>query len=326
MSGQRGIALVTAIFVVMLATIAAVAMVDAANFAVHRSVNLGQSEAQWWYAEGIEAWVKGILARNAGNQSRTDGLGDAWAQPVDFLPIDGGAVRGRIEDLQGRFNLNNLAAPLTTQPGGDTAAATGAAMYMQQFERLLDNLPGFDGSKYHGLSYAIRDWIDADSDRSGTGGAEDQDYLGLDPPYRAANQPMRSTSELLLVRGVTPELFAALQPYVAALPAVGTPINVNTAPEPVLLSLATQIDRNAVEKFIAARKANPVSDVAALHGTGEFAFLPATVPASALGVGTHYFLLQAQIFIGSGRLALYSVIYRPDAGSPVVLAHSTNSD
>jgi general secretion pathway protein K len=324
MKTERGMALLTAIFVVMLATIAAVAMVDAANFAVHRSANLLQSEAQWWYAEGIEAWVKGILAKSGNNQSRTDGLGDAWAQPVDFLPIDGGAVRGRIEDLQGRFNLNNLGAPLSVAPNGQ--APTGAALYMEQFERLLDNLPDFDGSKYHGLSYAIRDWIDADDQRSGTGGAEDSDYLALDPPYRAANQPMKSVSELLMIKGMTPELFAALQPYVTVLPATGTPINVNTAAEPLLLSLSTQIDRSVVDKFVASRKATPLSDISALHGTGEFAFLPASVPATALSVNTHYFELQAQIFIGSGRLALYSVIYRPDSGSPIVLAHSTNTD
>lgn len=344
---QGGIALITAIFVVALASIAAVAMFEAANIAVHRSANLVQSEAELWYATGVESWVKGILIQDAKLNKNTVGFNGLWAQPVDFLPIDGGGLRGHMEDLQGRFNLNNLGVGQLNTSNG--AAATGAMIYIQQFDRLLDNLPNFDASKYHGLGYAIRDWIDADDQRSGTDGAEDQDYLSQDPPYRAANQPMRSVSELMLVKGMTKELYAALQPYVTALPVpvttstvpnpiagtgTITPINVNTAPEPVLLSLAPNITNKAmVEKFIAARKLQPISNVSDIS-TGDFAFIPAqgssgstgTIGTVSTGVTSNYFELQAEVFIGSGRLALYSVIYRPGSGTPVVLAHSTNTE
>jgi len=343
---QGGIALVTAIFVVALASIAAVAMFEAANIAVHRSANLVQSEAELWYATGVESWVKGILIQDAKLNKNTVGFNGLWAQPVDFLPIDGGGIRGHMEDLQGRFNLNNLGVgQLNT---GNNAAATGPMIYIQQLDRLLDNLPNFDASKYHGLGYAIRDWIDADDQRSGTDGAEDQDYLSQDPPYRAANQPMRSVSELMLVKGMTKELYAALQPYVTALPVpvtttvtnplagtgTITPININTAPEPVLLSLAPNITNKAnVEKFIAARKLQPISNVSEIS-TGDFAFIPAqgssgstgTIGTVSTGVTSNYFELQAEVFIGSGRLALYSVIYRPGSGTPVVLAHTTNTE
>lgn len=343
---QGGVALITAIFVVALASIAAVAMFEASNVAVHRSANLVQSEAELWYATGVESWVKGILIQDAKLNKDTVGFNGIWAQPVDFLPIDGGGIRGHIEDLQGRFNLNNLGVGQLNTSNG--AAATGPMIYIQQFDRLLDNLPNFDASKYHGLGYAIRDWIDADDQRSGTDGAEDQDYLSQDPPYRAANQPMRSISELMLVKGMTKELYAALRPYVAALPVTTggggntptstgtiTKINVNTAPEPVLLSLAPNITSTAnVKKFIAARKLQPIKNTGELS-TGEFAFIPsptnngggATVIGTvATDVTSNYFELQAEVFIGSGRLALYSVIYRPGSGTPVVLAHSTNTE
>ncbi|MFI4982481.1 MAG: type II secretion system minor pseudopilin GspK, partial [Nevskiales bacterium] len=293
MKRQGGIALITAIFVVALASIAAVAMFEASNIAVHRSANLVQSEAELWYGTGIESWVKGILIQDAKLNSKTVGFNGLWAQPVDFLPIDGGGIRGHIEDLQGRFNLNNIG--VGQYNNSNNAAATGAMIYIQQFDRLLDNLPNFDASKYHGIGYAIRDWIDADDQRAGSDGAEDQDYLSQDPPYRAANQPMRSVSELMLVRGMTKELYAALLPYVTALPvaptnltpaaaaaaaAAGgsgtvTPININTAPEPVLLSLAPNITNKAVvEKFIAVRKLQPVTDTNVISGSGEFGFIP----------------------------------------------------
>lgn len=324
MTHQRGIALVTAIFVVALATIAAVAMFEAANVAVHRSANVAQSEAEWWYGAGAESWVKGVLIAdsklNAGNGGVV-ALNGLWAQEV-ALPIEGGGIKGHIEDLQGRFNLNNIGiGPLTGTNTASNANPTGALLYIQQFDRLLDSLPNFDASKYHGIGFAIRDWIDADDERSGTEGAEDQDYLSQDPPYRAANRPMASPSELLLVRGMTKELYAALAPYVTALPsASATPININTAPEPVLMSLALNINRSEVEQFMQQRKTQPATT------SSKPAFIPPGVSTVPIDTKSNYFEMQAQVFIGSGRLALYSVLFRPTNGVPVVIAHSTNTE
>ena len=52
---------------------------------------------------------------------------------------------------------------------------------------------------------AIRDWIDPDSDVR-TYGAESDVYQALNPPYLAKNGPLETLDELLLVRGVTPQL------------------------------------------------------------------------------------------------------------------------
>ncbi len=326
-SAQRGIALITAIFVVTLATIAAVAMVEVSNVSTHRSANLVLSETEWWYASGVESWVKGVLAADAklNNGGNVVGLNGLWAKPVDFLPIDGGGLRGHIDDLQGRFNLNNLAS---NQGTGTPVGSNGDTPYTAQFKRLLDNLPNFDASKYQGLAYAIRDWVDADDQRSSTDGAEDQDYLSQDPPYRAANQGMHSVSELLLVRGMTKELYAALLPYVTVLPESNTPININTAPAPVLASLYPNIDSKALSQFMEQRKSQPQTS------DGEFKKQFNPTPQNQqgqpgpppTGVSSSYFGLQAEVSIGSGRLALYSVIRRPTGGgTPVVLAHSTNT-
>src|SRR3546814_3656850 len=105
---QHGIALITAIFIVALAAIAAAAILSSANLAIHRTQNLQESELAWWYVDGVESWVKTILLRDA-EINKYDSLGDIWAMPVDFLPVDEGVLRGGVTDLQGRYNLNNLA-------------------------------------------------------------------------------------------------------------------------------------------------------------------------------------------------------------------------
>src|SRR3546814_10237267 len=79
---QHGIALITAIFIVALAAIAAAAILSSANLAIHRTQNLQESELAWWYVDGVESWVKTILLRDA-EINKYDSLGDIWAMPVD---------------------------------------------------------------------------------------------------------------------------------------------------------------------------------------------------------------------------------------------------
>ncbi len=94
----------------------------------------------------------------------------------------------------------------------------------------------------------LRDWIDEDGNPNSMNGAEDAEYLNLQPPYRAANQPFTVVSELLAIRGMTPQVYERLRPLVAVLPArkgqapAPTKINVNTAPLEVLRALSATTD------------------------------------------------------------------------------------
>ncbi|HEX4872754.1 MAG TPA: type II secretion system minor pseudopilin GspK [Nevskiaceae bacterium] len=310
-------ALITALLVVALAVIAATAVVAAGNLAIHRAGNLQDSERASWYALGVEDWVRSILERDA-RDNQIDSLLDDWAQPVDYLPIDQGFVRGGLVDLQGRFNLNNLG---TENPEQFT-------VYAQQFDRLLETLASAsEGSRVElpqGLAEAIRDWIDADSEPTGFNGAEDSEYLSRDPPYRAANQPLRSVGELLAIKGIDKTLFALLKDHVAVLPASDTRINVNTATEPVLRSLVAGGGGAEFEDFLRRRSEEPADDVQSLYNDGVFSAADA-VP-NQLSVASQFFQLRAETYVGNGRVALYSLYYRPAGGVPLVLARSTDSD
>lgn len=55
------------------------------------------------------------------------------------------------------------------------------------------------------VANAIVDWVDPDDDTR-EGGAESDHYQGLGSPYRCKNGPLNSIEELLLVRGVTPQV------------------------------------------------------------------------------------------------------------------------
>jgi general secretion pathway protein K len=175
-------------------------------------------------ALGAEAWAAEVLQRDQ-QQSTSDNLAETWAKPLPPLPIEGGTVTGRLVDLQGRFNLNNLVfADGTTNPAA-----------VQQFARILASLdiePGW--------ASAMADWIDEDTQPAFPDGAEDSVYTGQDPPRLAANMPITRASEILSLPDFGAERYAKLRPYVTALP-VGTRLNVCTAPGIVLDALSENV-------------------------------------------------------------------------------------
>jgi general secretion pathway protein K len=302
---QRGVALLTAMLVVTLVTIIGAGMLSHMNLAAHRSGNLWLSEQAWWYAVGVEGWAGQILARDA-RANKIDSLDQAWAQPVDYLPIEGGAIQGRLLDLQGRFNLNNLVGP-------GTEAAT------LRFQRLIELTAEVDVVAARRIAQATRDWIDADVAPTLPDGAEDGFYLGLQPAYRTGNRPFASPSELRAVRGVTGSIYAALAPHIAALPA-GTAINVNTATTPVLASLHEGIGSAVAEDLAERRREQPWSDVQTFLQESELADLD--IDARDLSVASAYFLASGHVTVERAQLTFHSVLQRADDGRVRVLRHS----
>jgi general secretion pathway protein K len=311
---SAGAALIVAVLVVSLVSIVAMALAVAQSTALHRSASLRDSEQAWWVTRGVEAWVLGILESDR-KDSQHDGLDEDWSKPVDYLPVDEGFVRGTVQDLQGRINLNGVSAK--------------NPKVVEQFRRLLRGFP--DQDPQPGLVDAVQDWSDADQNPGSMHGAEDTDYLNLTPPYRTANRAFTVVSELLAVRGMTPKLYEALRPHVAALPldAAGKsmPVNVNTASEAVLRALAEQVDETRLRAWIERRVEQPVRDAAGLEALIKDGPWPVgNEVKDQLTWRSQYFQIQGEVFVGSSRVALYSLIHRQDHKAPVVLAHSAEAE
>ncbi|MCI0749503.1 MAG: type II secretion system minor pseudopilin GspK [Nevskiales bacterium] len=311
-SVSQGVALVTAILVVAIVSLAATALYTSSHLAIQRTGTLHDTEQAWWFAYGAESWVLGILKDDAEDNDH-DSLDEDWAKPVDYLPVDQGSIRGQVIDMQGRFNLNNLALPDAQYK-----------LHADQFERLLQSLPDVDVPQ--GLATTIRDWMDTDQIPGFPAGAEDNVYLNLIPPYRAANRLFATVSELLAVQGVTPKLFQLLQPLVAALPVtVPTPININTAPEAVLRALSATVDDAKLMSLLRRTRGDedPYQNIQDVINEGIFG---SEVTPQIISVNSAYFQIQSEVVVGSGRVTLYSLVLRPDAGNPTVLGRSVTAD
>ncbi len=96
-----------------------------------------------------------------------------------------------LQDESARLNLNAVLL-------ADSVVENGA-------RTLLMGLPGMTEE----VADAILDWIDPD-DEPREFGAESDYYEQLTPPYAAKNGPLATIGELLLVRGVTPQLLYGL--------------------------------------------------------------------------------------------------------------------
>lgn len=288
---QRGVALVTALLVVAIATVAAVSMATRQQLDVRRTATLLHGEQAWAYVLGAENWAKAVLRRDA-RESQVDTLQEDWSTqpPVSF--VEGGSIVGRLIDLQSRFNVNNL----VLQNGG---VDQGAVTY---YKRLLHNLEIDER-----LADALVDWIDSDINVRFPDGAEDETYLSQEPPYRAANQRMADVSELRLVKGYTAEVVAKLLPHVVALP-VRTPVNVNTAGAVVLSAAAENVSVSDAERLVDDRGEDGYASVDSFRQNTVLG--GKQVDPAQFSVTTDWFLMLGESNIGEGRVRLASRLQR----------------
>ena len=290
---QRGIALVTAVMIVAIAAAIAVQIAFAHQIWFRQMENVADRDATDWLRRGALHWASLALLEDAA-QNSTDDLGESWAMGLPTLPVEGGTIKVSIEDAQGRFNLNSVVNPASRQV----------------LDRLLQVLR-LDPM----LSNAVLDWIDSDDLVRPGGGAEDMDYLNLNPPYRAANRPMASVDELRLIRGFDAKTVAALLPYVTVLPVATSDINVNTASPVVLAALVPGLDLPTAQRIAEERASTPYKTPddfkSKLRGL--------TPPTAGMVVKTDFFLVTLDTSIGRHERHTEALLQRSAATKTTTL-------
>jgi general secretion pathway protein K len=270
---DRGIAIV--IVLVCVFVLSALAAIFAAYMKVEtrlaRNSN-NEAEMQWLGRSGVEL-ARYVLAQqliipnepyDALNQKWAGGNGETNSLLADItltdVPLGDGKFSVKITDTERKFNIN---------------LALGNDALLQQAMILI----GVDAAEIPTIIASIQDWLDRD-DTPRVNGAESDYYQALNPPYFAKNGPIDDLSELLFVKGVTPEIYwgpnstnhptqvfqsrAALHsgilpnaPSLAGLVDIFTPvssgrINLNTA-SAVTLQMIPGIDANMAAAIVRMR-------------------------------------------------------------------------
>jgi general secretion pathway protein K len=251
-------------------------------------------------------------------------LNQPWAQPTQPLPLtppddpEGepiGSLQGALEDMQGRFNLNNLAAPAPTGQGGAISPIGAAGTQydpapLAQFQRLLVSVSL--EPKWAGIA---RDWITSTDIPSSPDGAKDSIYTSQTPPYRTGEYPMMSPSELMNMPGFGADRYRKIAPYVTALPLLGNvPVKVNvcTAPALVLESLAKNLNgewSRSADLLVSERKTGCFPTLSAFTTIVNGADPTAkTTLATYVGEQSTFFRLTTRITLGTTEFTLYSLL------------------
>lgn len=297
---QRGFALITVLLIVSLVTIIASQLVYQQYLDIKRSENMLSQAQALAVANGLETWIKKGLQLDA-KMNEIDHLNEEWANPMLPVPFAEGEVGGQLFDLQGRFNLNNLAEKDKTKREAWQKVAH------RFFE--LQKMP-------KELESVVSDWVDADQEEALTG-AEDTFYLLKEPAYRAANQPLVTVDELKLLKDFTPKMVDSLRPLVATLP-MTTAININTAPIEVLQSLADWLTAEIAQAWVTQRKQSPAK------ATADFrTFLVSQtqleeneintgIPDHVISVRSDYFMMVGYLSYGVANQQVSGILYRKD--------------
>jgi general secretion pathway protein K len=312
---QRGVALLIAILLVAFGTIIAAAMAYDNAMTARRAAATFEFDQALLVAEGAESLAAYGLQQTFKESPSYTGAGQPWSTPLPPSEVTPGVMlEASLEDLQGRFNINDLVQMDGNQPNTAAIAA---------FQRLLASL-NLDQK----LAYYIVDWIDKNTEPMDPDGAEDSVYMEMDPPYRTPNLPITSTSELLAMPGVTRAEFDTLAPYIVALP-LGTPINTCTASAPVLNALIGHVEYSDEQQFQQDRTANggcfplpaqviqfagdvQTGSVAGAQ-TGQGSNVQQSI-SSLLTEKSNWFRLTSYVTLGTAEFSVYTLLYWDSTG------------
>jgi len=291
---QRGVAIVLAMGVVALAAMAATAMmVTQSTWSRAAELTAAHAQAQTLVLAGAD-WARAVLSDDR-RLSNVDHLAEPWALRLPPMSVEGGELAGQIQDQQGLFNLNNLVK------GGKVDLAQ-----LAHFRRLLSTL-GLPAE----LEGTLADWIDADGEPQPQGGAEDDVYMALQPPYLAANRPLTDLAELALVRGFDDNVRSRLRRFVSALP-VFTPVNVNTAPPEVLAAIIEGLGLDGARDLVAKRERTYFRDRTELLRQLPTGVL---VAAADISFSSEYFMASMRVSMGGAQARGVALLARGNPGT-----------
>lgn len=280
LAGQKGAALIMALLICALAAVAAstvLARTDQWIALLAGGRDKGQAYAM---ARAAVAYAQEILAVDS-RSGALDTLSEDWARRLPPLRYEDTEVLGQIEDMQGRFNLNNL-----RRDSGQIDRQALAA-----YRRLLALL---------GMPDGLADNLA-------------QRLAGEDPAL-AAGRPLDHPGQLLGIPGYSQEVWQRLRGFISVLPGQ-LAVNVNTASPELLAAVQPGLSLAAARVLAQQRLQQPFRDQGDFQNRLSTANLPA--PLLPLSGASKYFLIHIEVRFGSSRSLIDTLIGRASERGPV---------
>jgi general secretion pathway protein K len=264
LNNNRGMALLLTVLIISLILILTLRFNTAMRSSLTSASNLQDNVALNHMAKSIFNAARAVLSIDAA-ESSFDSLHEDWANLTAAsqyfsMFFDQGQGGINVIDHSGRLQINSLIAANNAgnDAGNDNVWAVNEEQEKTWSKLLSAEEFELDDEEVTGIIEALIDWIDEDDEPLGFGGAESSYYQGLEKPYTPRNSPMEFVEELLLVRGITPELYYGTD-EIPGLATLVTPygtdgkVNINTADPLVLGALSEEIEPDMVDSMLAYR-------------------------------------------------------------------------
>ena len=235
---------------------------------------------------------------------RVDHLDEPWAAPREYRDAAGARVTVRVEDAQGCFNLNNLAAAGDAAPRApadllvDIFATCGVSDPLQRARRLEEHLrrAAFSAGTAGAPAAELRTW---------------DDLLAVPGYDRALFRPRETDLGADPLRGNVADALSILPSPARRV----TRVNINTAGRDVLRGVFGMEFEGLVERILRERAARPIRSLDAL-GLGPEAGERAR---PYLGVGSSFFRVRSEAATDNQLAEIFALVQRDERGGIRVL-------
>lgn len=248
---SRGFALIIVIWVIALLTILAVEFCFGTRTDLNMTRNLKEETELYYLAKGGIYWAitqliykhdqrikelrKNILVEEEGKELQREWMGDGR---VYKIPLDQGNCELKVMGEDGKVNINTVSET--------------------KLRKIIENF-GLQEDLRDVVVDSILDWRDTD-DFYRLNGAENDYYQSLKEPYPCKNGPLDSIEELLLIKGVTRDLFFGSKGTegnglkdIFSIYAMGEMININHA-SPIVLKSLFGLPESLIQAILMLRK------------------------------------------------------------------------
>ncbi|WP_370260617.1 type II secretion system minor pseudopilin GspK [Limnobacter sp.] len=297
---QQGAAVVMALFIVVLCTLAVSPLIwNLFATAKTIAVSAARDQAEAVSRSGLD-WARVILREDA-RVSASDTLTEPWAVPLAESRLNEGLMRqdqnateiedreviltGRIEDAQGRFNLRNLGADNPRQ-----------ANWLEAFAKLCELL-GVPNDQRLLIAQLI---AQMHSPPTSAEGGQEQTASRLQPALR--------WEEFQGKYGVAEETWNQLRPYVAILPKP-TGVNANTATAEVLYAAIDELSFGDAQRLLSQRERVSFRNIADVRSALNSNI---TVNGDMVGVASSYFLVEGSAQVEEALIRTRALLERRD--------------
>ena len=289
-TSQSGAALLTALVIVAALASLAALMMETMRRTQRLDANLSSQMQAQWLARGADAYARSSAQRLERSGELTALLAAGPLQAA--FPLDQGLMRISAVDGGSCINLNSVVSG-----AGDIYAInpTGSA----QVRELMTGL-GISSVQAEELVAALGAWMDTASSSSAVTG-DDIAYRQSAGRYLTGGEPLSELSELRAIRGVTPEIYALLRPYICTLPVTGpSPLSINTlSPDQARIlsaALLGRLSEGAAEEVLRSRPAEGWKSLGEFFAHRELRSMELPQEAmEALSLKTRFIELTAEI-------------------------------